>query len=172
MKKGQAWMLKHPDKPTTEDLLLEQKTIQAHNTHHDQVKKIKENHTTITDKKKEYDKMTGEINDFIQKKKDIFKANPLPVPGLTFTDDMLLYKDLPFNSEQLPTSTMIGVGVSIAMAMNPNLRVIIIRDGSLLDKDLFNKILTMVEKNNYQLFIEMVNWEKSDLEIKFIEKEV
>ena len=110
------------------------------------------------------------IEGCVQRKKDIFKNNPLPVKGLSFDDERVLYKDLPFNETTHPKSTIIAVGVQIAMAMNPNLKIIIIRDGSLLDKELFTKILGMIEKKGFQLFIEMVDWQGSELDIQFAEK--
>ena len=167
--KGNAWLEKNP-KPTTEALIEEQKSIKAHNLIADKIAVIKANHSKITEKKSVAGEKTKMIEGCVQRKKDIFKANPLPVKGLSFDDERVLYKDLPFNETTHPKSTIIAVGVQIAMAMNPNLKIIIIRDGSLLDKELFTKILGMIEKKGFQLFIEMVDWEGSELDVQFAEK--
>jgi hypothetical protein len=58
------------------------------------------------------------------------------------------------------------------MAMNPNLRVMIIKDGSLLDKETLNKIINIADKRGYYLLIEVVDSEQEDLELRFVESEV
>ncbi|RLI52205.1 hypothetical protein DRO61_00310 [Candidatus Bathyarchaeota archaeon] len=166
--KFKAWLEKNK-KPSTESLLEQKAAIDEWNKKASEVVKIKERHVEIQKKKNLSVKMTEEINKCVKDKKQVFIDNPLPVKGLEFTEDKVLYKGLEFNENQHPTSVIIGVGVKIAMAMNPNLKIIIIRDGSLLDKKLYNGILTMVEKNGYQLFIEMVDWNAGDMDIKFAE---
>ncbi len=47
--------------------------------------------------------------------------------------------------------------VSIAMAMNPKLRVIRVRDGSLLDEDGLRLLAEMADKSDYQIWIERVD---------------
>ena len=78
-----------------------------------------------------------------------------PVDGLTFTEDALLLNGLPLNqasdAEQLRTS------IAIAMSLNPKLRVIRVRDGSLLDEDGLRLLATMAEERNYQIWIERVD---------------
>jgi len=168
---GKKW-LEANDKPSTEKLLVDQKAAAEHNKKYAEIAKMKTNFQTIQDKKKEVAKIAENIEGWDQKKKEIFSTNPLPVKKLEFDDENVLYRGLPFNEEQFPSSTLIGVGVKIAMAMNPNLKVIVIKDGSLLDKKMANGLLKMVEKKGYQLFIEMVDWEGGDMEIKFMEKEI
>jgi len=55
--------------------------------------------------------------------------------------------------------------------MNPNLKCIFIKDGSLFDKETFGKVLKFIEMKGYQLFIEMVDWNASgDAEVQFAEE--
>jgi len=171
LEKGKKWLEKNP-KPTTEALLKEQKEIQDHNKNCDAVAKIKSNHGVIREKKEQSAKLTERINECVNRKKQIFSEHPLPVNGLTFDQDGVYYKDLPFNYESHPTSTIIGVGLQIAMAMNPNLKALVIKDGSLLDKGLYNRILKMCEDKGFQLIIEMVDWNGSELDIHFAEEQV
>ena len=168
--KGEAWLVKHPTKPSMEALLAEQKEIQEHNEKAKEVLAMIERHKTIKTKEDMVVELTAKIEGFVASKKKLFIDNPLPVKGLTFDENNVLYKGLALNEEQHPSSVIISVGVAIAMAKNPNLKIIIIRDGSLLDKDTYNKILGMVEKKGFQLFIEMVDWEGNDMEVKFAER--
>jgi hypothetical protein len=48
------------------------------------------------------------------------------------------------------------VSVAIGLALNPKLRVLLIRDGSLLDEDSLRLIGEMAEKADAQLWIERV----------------
>lgn len=171
IKKGDQWLKSNP-KPTTESLLKEQKHIQEHNSHCDKILGIKKAYENIRKKKDESTKLTEQIDGFINRKKRIFSEHPLPVEGLTFDEDQVYYRELPFNEETHPSSTIIGVGLLIAMALKPNLRTLVIKDGSLLDKGLFNKILGMCEEKGFQLIIEMVSWEGRNLDIQFAEKQV
>jgi hypothetical protein len=54
-------------------------------------------------------------------------------------------------------SEKIKVGVAISMAMNPELKVIRIDDGSLLDSDNLKAIQDMVKEQDYQIWIESVD---------------
>ena len=87
-----------------------------------------------------------------QKRDAIAAAKHLPVEGLDFTDDCLLYKGHPF--EQASMAVRLKVGVALAMASNPRLRVLRIRDGSLLDDTSMAAIAEMAEANDFQVWVE------------------
>jgi len=82
------------------------------------------------------------------------EAADMPVPGLSLGDGVVLLNGLPFDqasdAEQLRTS------VAIAMAMNPTLKVIRVRDGSLLDDDAMRLLAEMAEAKGYQVWVETV----------------
>jgi energy-coupling factor transporter ATP-binding protein EcfA2 len=82
-------------------------------------------------------------------------AADMPVPGLSFGEEAVMLNGLPLDqasdAEQLRTS------IAIAMAMNPRLRVIRVRDGSLLDDDGMKLLAGMAEERGYQVWVERVN---------------
>lgn len=82
-------------------------------------------------------------------------AAKMPVQGIEFGDGEVLLNGVPFNqgsdAEQLRSS------VAIAMAMNPTLRVIRIRDGSLLDDDAMKILAEAADANDMQVWIERVD---------------
>lgn len=87
----------------------------------------------------------------------------LPVPGLTLTPDgAVLMNDLPF--EQASDAEQLRASISLAMALNPRLKVIRVRDGSLLDSDGMALVREMARENGYQIWIERV---ESDSETSF-----
>lgn len=82
-------------------------------------------------------------------------AAKMPVEGLTLGEGVVLLNGVPFDqasdAEQLRTS------VAIATATNPKLRVIRIRDGSLLDDDAMRLLAEMADAQDMQVWIERVD---------------
>ena len=78
-----------------------------------------------------------------------------PVPGLAFGDNEVIYEGLPFN--QVSNADQIRASVAIGMASNPELRVMRIKDGSLLDKKSMQIIAEMAVEKDFQVFIEVVD---------------
>lgn len=78
----------------------------------------------------------------------------LPVAGLTLDDGVVLLSGIPLDqasdAEQLRTS------IAVAMALNPKLRVIRVRDGSLLDDRSMEILAEMAGDNDFQIWIETV----------------
>jgi len=172
IKKGDAWLEKN-ERPSMENLSKELEEISEHNKMFDKVNACKDMDTKLKEAESKAETYTERYKAIDGEKAEVFKANPLPVKDLTFSDDEILYQGLPFNENQHPSSTIIGVGLKIAMAMNPNLRLLIIKDGSLLDKKILNFVLKMVEKKGYQVLIEVVDFDgEKDLQVEFIESEV
>jgi hypothetical protein len=88
-------------------------------------------------------------------KADAIAAANMPVPGLGFGDGVVLLNGVPF--EQASDAERLRASVAIAMAANPKLRVIRIRDGSLLDEDAMKLLAEMADKNDMQVWIERVD---------------
>jgi len=89
-----------------------------------------------------------------QKKIEAISRAALPVEGLAFDDDQIFYKGVPF--DQASDAEKLRVSTAIAMAGNPELRVIRIRDGSLLDEESLALIAHMADEKDYQVWIELI----------------
>ena len=83
------------------------------------------------------------------------KAAKMPVEGLGFGDGFVTYNGLPF--DQASDGEILRVSTEIAMNENPKLRVIRIRDGSLLDDDNLAILTKMAAERDYQIWIEQVD---------------
>ncbi len=79
----------------------------------------------------------------------------LPVKGLSFGDGIVLLDGLPF--DQASDAQQLRASVAIAMSINPKLRVIRVRDGSLLDEDSLKLMADMAKEKDYQVWIERVD---------------
>ncbi|MEQ1888068.1 MAG: AAA family ATPase [Alphaproteobacteria bacterium] len=78
----------------------------------------------------------------------------LPVPGIVFDDGAVLLDGLPF--DQASDAQQLRASIAIAAAMNPKLRVIRVRDGSLLDKDSMTLLAEFAQASDMQVWIETV----------------
>jgi ABC-type dipeptide/oligopeptide/nickel transport system ATPase subunit len=87
-------------------------------------------------------------------KQDRIGAAAFPIAGLGLDDETVIYQGKPFS--QLSTGEQIRISTAIAMALNPELRVIIVREGSLLDQKGMEEIIALAKDKDYQLWIERV----------------
>jgi hypothetical protein len=78
-----------------------------------------------------------------------------PIPGLAFGDNEVIYNGFPF--EQASNAAQIKASVAIGMASNPELRVMLIKDGSLLDAKSVNIISEMCLEHDFQVFMEVTD---------------
>ena len=90
-----------------------------------------------------------------EKKAEMIADAKMPVKGLSLEEGTVLYKDIPL--AQASTAEQIRVSTAIAMASNPSLRVIRIKDASLLDDDSMEIIKEMAQKHDFQVWLEVVN---------------
>jgi DNA repair exonuclease SbcCD ATPase subunit len=78
-----------------------------------------------------------------------------PIAGLGFDDSGVILNDLPL--AQASSAEQLRVSVAIGLALNPNLRVLLIRDGSLLDPDSMAAIAKQSQEAAAQVWIERVS---------------
>ena len=89
------------------------------------------------------------------RKRDAIASAELPVDGLGLESGRVLLNGLPF--DQASDAEKLRVSLAIAVAANPKLRVIRIRDGSLLDESGMAAVAKMAEERDYQVWIERVD---------------
>jgi hypothetical protein len=88
-------------------------------------------------------------------RKQAVQAAKMPIDGLAFGDGEVLYQDLPL--DQASQAARIRISMAVAMALNPKLRVLTIKDGSLIDDAGMQVIATMAKANDFQCWIEKVS---------------
>jgi hypothetical protein len=101
-----------------------------------------------------YDKLTVEIEAIDKAKQQAIEKAELPVKGLTFGEDDILLDGLPF--EQASTARKIRVSTALLMALKPQLRVLLVREGSLLDDEARAALETDAERNDFVVLMETV----------------
>lgn len=131
------------------------KNIEQYQKKYNKIQDYKKTHaelTEITNKAVEADTKIKQVE---AKKMEIFQNAQLPIGDLSFNDDTLIYKDIPFS--QLSTSEKLRLSFLISCVVNPKLKVMLIRDGSLLDKENMELLKKIAEYFNVQIWVEVVD---------------
>lgn len=92
---------------------------------------------------------------FDQNKAAAIAKAQLPVTGLGIGEGIVLFNGTPFR--QASDAERLRVSIAIAMYSNPKLRVIRVRDGSLLDSKSMRLLEEMARERDYQVWIERVD---------------
>lgn len=100
------------------------------------------------------DSGTERIDSIKDKKLKLVASSDLPIENLLFDDSGITFQDIPF--DQASDAEKLRVSVALGLAMNPELKVMLIRDGSLLDEDNLGMITKMAEDAGGQVWIERV----------------
>ena len=95
------------------------------------------------------------LDDREAKKTEALAKAEFPVPGLAFGEDEVIYRGFPFT--QVSNSEQIRCSVAIGMALNPELRIMCIKDGSLMDDKARGILAEMAKGHDYQIFMEVVD---------------
>ena len=111
----------------------------------------------------ETDKLSKRIDEIDAEKEAQLKNADMPIAGLTFDETGISFEDIPFN--QISASKKLKVSLAMGMALNPELKVMLIRDGSLLDKDNMKVIEQMAKDKDYQIWIECVGDDENSVGI-------
>ena len=102
--------------------------------------------------KKESDKLTERLARLDQDKSIQVAAAKFPIPGLSLSDDAVMYEGNRF--DRLSTGQQIRVSTAIGMALNPELKVVFIRNGSMLDSGNLKEIIAQAKDKDYQVWLE------------------
>lgn len=98
--------------------------------------------------------LTKQIEEIEELKKTALAGAQFPIEGISFEENSVSYLGIPLN--QCSLSEQLKVSVAIGIAMNPRIKVILIRDGSLLDRENLRSIAEMAKEMDTQIWIERV----------------
>jgi len=102
----------------------------------------------------ESQRLTDAIAAVDERKREAVAAAELPVEGLGFDDAGVTLEGVPF--EQASGAEQLRCSVAMGLALNPKLRVLLIRDGSLLDEDSLRLVAEMADEQGAQVWLERV----------------
>lgn len=109
---------------------------------------------TVAEVEKKTEQLTASITEVDDAKAKALAAAKFPVPGLSFTEDGILLNEVPL--EQASASEQLRVSVAMGLALNPTLRVLLVRDGSLLDSKSLRMVAELAQAAGAQVWVEVV----------------
>ena len=105
--------------------------------------------------KAEAEKLTRAMEDRIEQKTTAIQNAAMPVEGLTFNENEVMFNGIPLT--QLGEAEQIRISASIAMAANPKLRILRILHGESMDEDGLKILAEMAEANDFQIWMAKVD---------------
>ncbi|PNX48832.1 MAG: hypothetical protein BV456_09430 [Thermoplasmata archaeon M8B2D] len=109
----------------------------------------------LENKKKISEQYTEEIKALEESKIQAISKVKMPVENLSFGDNQILYNNIPL--EQVNSAKKLEISCAIAMSSNSELKVLRVKNGSLLDEESLNIIKKMAKDKDYQLWLEKVD---------------
>lgn len=105
-------------------------------------------------KRAERDQLTKDIEAIDAEKAKRLAEAPMPIVGLGFNESGVTLQGLPL--EQASAAEQLRVSMAMGLALNPKLKVVLIRDGSLLDKESLAIVAEMAAQVDAQVWLEKV----------------
>lgn len=117
-----------------------------------QARKHRELSERVTKLRAEYASLDRQIEEIDIQKANAIKDANLPIDGLELTDDGVMMNGTFFS--QLSTAEQIRISAMVAMSQNPKLKIIIIREGALMNRENTRMLAELAAENGFQLWIE------------------
>lgn len=102
-----------------------------------------------------HQKLDDKLTSVKEYREDLLQKTVFPVEGLSFDEDGdVLFEGIPLS--QRGTSKQIKIGLDVLAALNPTLRVVLVKDGNDLDSDNDKVIRKWAIAKKFQIWIEKV----------------
>ena len=108
----------------------------------------------LDQREKEYAVKTSEIAQYEGNVKEAIEQAEMPIEGLSLTDDGVNYNGVPFN--QCSQAEQLKVSVAMGLALNPELKILLVREGALLDENSLGIVADMAKAHDAQIWLERV----------------
>lgn len=144
-------VLKPADTSEVEHKLSEVDTLNAQVRANAQYKELEK---ALTEKHEATETMTKAIAEIDEEKEHLIFSAPMPVEGLAFSDEGVTFNGIPFS--QCSSAEQLKISVAMGAALAPELKIMLIRDGSLLDEDSLRTVGEMADKFGMQVWLEKV----------------
>ena len=131
--------------------IAESETINAQVRNNREFDRLASEHTQVAGKAHELTKQLARLD---AEKQATLESAKWPIDGLGFGEEGITFDGLPF--EQASSAEQLRVAVAIGLALNPTLRVLLIRNGSLLDEENLRMLAEMAADADAQVWLERV----------------
>ena len=135
------------------------RTAQVHNdairVGQDALRKKTELETLATTKETAAQGLTESMAARQEAKEKALAGAKFPVPGLGLGEGIVTYNGVPLS--QASSAEQLRISTALAMAANPKLKVVLIREGSLLDEQGLHLVAELAREKGYQVWMESVS---------------
>lgn len=108
------------------------------------------------ERQKQSDQYTKQLEELLYKKTDALKKAQFPVAGLSVDDDNILFNGMPITQESDSKRLQIAMQIAIAKIPKDGIRIIRMKDASMLDKNAMAEVERIAVKHDVQVFLEVV----------------
>lgn len=108
----------------------------------------------ISKLQKESEELTDKLEKIEKRKQKALNEAEMPIKGLSFTEEGVLLNGVPFHN--CSSAEQLKLSVAMSIKMNPALKIMLIRDGSLLDEKSLETLREMASKSGHQVWLERV----------------
>lgn len=115
---------------------------------------LKDAQRLLNDRKSRAESLTAAITKIDDQKTELLTSAHMPIDGLGFDENGVLYNGQPL--QQCSGAEGLKVSLALATAQGSDIRVILIRDGSLLDDDSMAEVAAFAKEHDVQVWIERV----------------
>jgi hypothetical protein len=127
----------------------------AHNARHEAAKK----RAALVEKRRAAWSEADNLDALVKAKREEYRAKvasaQMPVEGLSFGADGLTFGGVPL--AQASSAEQLRVSLAVASALAPQLRTVLVREGSLLDEDSLEAVAEFCVANDLQVIMERVS---------------
>jgi DNA repair exonuclease SbcCD ATPase subunit len=99
--------------------------------------------------------LTSQISEIEKQKAEQLAAVKFPIDGLSFDETGVLFNGAPF--DQASDAEKIRISVAMGLALNPKLKVLLVRNASLLDADSLKLLTDLAIEADAQVWLEVVS---------------
>lgn len=160
----------HQARPTEEQLAAARSAVEKVDSTNAAVREAKTYYellATTEELRKEYSELSSTIEQVDKDKQEKIKKADLPIDGLELTDDGVIFNGVLF--AQLSTAEQIRISTVVAMAQNPQLKIVMVREGALVNRANLAMMAELAASRGYQLWIEKFQEEPSDTGLHIVD---
>ena len=122
---------------------------------HERKRRREDLNQRLSDKINEKNGYTRKMNEINEEKKEVLRKANFPLEGLTFGETDIHLNGIPFGN--LSTAEQIRISAAINMMINPQLKIMKLAEGSLLDDDAMVELRKLSQEYGFQVFVESVS---------------
>ena len=163
-----------PEKTEIEEKI---KKAEEHNVLVDKVAQYSKDLKQLQAQEKIYSDLSQELKEIEKEKLKKLEDANIPVPGLTFDENSLIYEDKPLVRDVINDAKITEVLLTLLLRTNKQeadkgvdkLSIFRLNGGELTDST-FNQIMEIVEQEGGEVFVEIPDDDVEGVEIRFIEE--